>query len=105
MTSLSVRDIAALSEGQKTQDEPIIKDPWGNARRITQKPRPDGGDGQKCLSLGHPLDIDARFPFHVKWRHCRREGTLGGIDVFIPCYNYGRFLRQCVNSVLGQAGV
>src|ERR1700731_4758817 len=36
---------------------------------------------------------------------CRREGTLGRIDVFIPCYNYARFLDQCVNSVLGQAGV
>jgi glycosyltransferase involved in cell wall biosynthesis len=33
------------------------------------------------------------------------RGTLGRIDVFIPCYNYGRFLCQCVNSVLGQAGV
>jgi glycosyltransferase involved in cell wall biosynthesis len=30
---------------------------------------------------------------------------LARIDVFVPCYNYGRFLDQCVNSVLGQAGV
>jgi GT2 family glycosyltransferase len=36
---------------------------------------------------------------------CRREGRLGRIDVFIPCYNYGRFLYHCVNSVLGQVGV
>lgn len=26
------------------------------------------------------------------------------IDVIVPCYNYGRFLRSCVNSVLGQVG-
>jgi glycosyltransferase involved in cell wall biosynthesis len=30
---------------------------------------------------------------------------LSQIDVIIPCYNYARFLDQCVNSVLGQAGV
>jgi glycosyltransferase involved in cell wall biosynthesis len=27
------------------------------------------------------------------------------VDVFVPCYNYGRFLRQCVESVLTQADV
>ena len=27
------------------------------------------------------------------------------IDVVVPCYRYGRFLRQCVDSVLSQSGV
>jgi glycosyltransferase involved in cell wall biosynthesis len=27
------------------------------------------------------------------------------VDLVIPCYNYARFLSQCVNSVLEQDGV
>ena len=27
---------------------------------------------------------------------------MGGIDVVVPCYQYGRFLAESVNSVLSQ---
>jgi glycosyltransferase involved in cell wall biosynthesis len=27
------------------------------------------------------------------------------VDVVVPCYNYGRFLRECVHSALSQEGV
>src|SRR5437016_876838 len=30
---------------------------------------------------------------------------MASVDVVVPCYNYGRFLRQCVGSVLAQEGV
>ena len=31
--------------------------------------------------------------------------SVGSVDVVVPCYNYGRFLRRCVNSILAQEGV
>ncbi len=30
-------------------------------------------------------------------------GVAGGVDVVVPCYNYGRFLHACVHSVLDGA--
>lgn len=33
----------------------------------------------------------------------QRQG-LPGIDIIVPCYNYGRFLRACLDSVLDQPG-
>jgi glycosyltransferase involved in cell wall biosynthesis len=32
----------------------------------------------------------------------RRESNMSRIDVVVPCYNYGRFLRECVESILSQ---
>ena len=34
-----------------------------------------------------------------------KGGALASVTVLVPCYNYGRFLRQCVDSVLSQTGV
>jgi glycosyltransferase involved in cell wall biosynthesis len=33
------------------------------------------------------------------------SGNLNSIDVVVPCYNYGRYLRSCVRSILDQSGV
>jgi hypothetical protein len=30
---------------------------------------------------------------------------MSSVDVVVPCYNYGRYLRECVASILGQEGV
>src|SRR5215469_4984355 len=30
---------------------------------------------------------------------------MSSVDVFVPCYRYGHFLRECVESVLSQSGV
>ena len=47
-----------------------------------------------------PLDMSFRCHLAAPMR----RQTVPSIDVIVPCYNYGRFLRSCVDSVLGQVG-
>ena len=35
----------------------------------------------------------------------RNNQPLSRVDVFVPCYRYGRFLDTCVRSILSQEGV
>lgn len=32
-------------------------------------------------------------------------GVMSSVDIIVPCYRYGHFLRECVESVLAQEGV
>ena len=45
------------------------------------------------------------MPISVEGGLTNRGRTVSSVDVVVPCYRYGHFLRECVESVLNQSGV
>jgi glycosyltransferase involved in cell wall biosynthesis len=87
------------------------------------------GHNMTIFSLAYELEIrrgaDRRCGFHSNSGHfigggpsgsiharCAEDGSkqheddlVSSVDVFVPCYRYGHFLRECVESVLSQSDV
>ena len=59
--------------------------------------------GNGPVGLSKPCRVGSS---HVHRRsQTSAPGHRPGISVLVPCYNYGRFLRACVQSILSQTGV
>src|SRR5262249_20690731 len=71
----------------------------------------DGGVGRRPLPVADdPRPDPAAGAVGRDLRVLRKQSVLhevsvmASVDVFVPCYNYGRFLRDAVGSVLAQEG-
>src|SRR6185312_15605269 len=69
-----------------------------------------GGSRRGGRKAREPFKADARSkpPFPSTGGRVKasfREWSLTSVDVVVPCYNYARFLQECVGSVLSQDGV
>jgi glycosyltransferase involved in cell wall biosynthesis len=65
------------------------------------------GPAEEFLSMTPVLESrgDVRVRETAPVSEVRALGSVPTVDVVIPCYRYGRYLRRCVESVVGQRDV